>query len=168
MTTVRVRRRDPEDLPALVEVLAAQQSSSSYPLRWPLPFPVEEFLVRPDEEAAWVAEIEERVVGHVSVCALDDALRPVFVEAVSSGDLALLTVLFVGLDTLGLGVGARLHDAAVAWIRETGRIPVLDVVPTHARAVEFYRHRGWREIGTVRPDWLPEDRPALTLMVLDD
>jgi GNAT superfamily N-acetyltransferase len=166
--TVRVRRREADDLPALVEVLGEQQPSSSYPLRWPLPFPVEQFLVRPGERAAWVAETDGRVVGHVAVGDLDDGLGPVFAEAVGGTDLALLAVLFVGLDTVGQGVGALLHDAAVSWIRGEGKMPVLDVVPTHARAVEFYRRRGWREVGRLRPGWLPADRPALTLMALDD
>lgn len=167
MTPVVVRRRTADDLPALVEVLAEQQSTSSYPLRWPLPFPVEQFLVRPDEAAAWVAEVEGRVVGHVSVIALDAELGPTFVEAVGTDRLSMVAVLFVGLETLGLGVGARLHDEAVGWIREAGRIPVLDVVPTHDRAVQFYRRRGWRAVGSARPEWLPDDRPALTLMALE-
>jgi hypothetical protein len=75
--------------------------------------------------------------------------------------------LFVGLDTIGTGAGGRLHDVAVAWLQHSHRLPVLDVVPTHGRAVEFYHHRGWRDIGQVRPEWLPADRPALRLMVLD-
>ena len=166
MRSVLVRGRTADDLPALVEVLAEQQFSSSFPLRWPLPFPVEQFLVRPHERAAWVAEVDGQVVGHVSVIGPDAELAPVFVEAVGTDRLAMVAVLFVGLTTLGLGVGARLHDVAVAWIREAGLVPVLDVVPTHDRAVQFYRRRGWREIGSVRPGWLPEDRPALMLMSL--
>lgn len=165
---VLVRGRTPDDVPALVEVLTAQQPTSSYPLRWPLPFPVADFIVRPDEQAAWVAEVDGRVVGHVAACALDRELGPVFVETVGSSDLTLVAVLFVGLDTVGQGVGARLHDAVVGWIREAGNIPVLDVVPTHDRAVQFYCHRGWREIGRARPGWLPTDQPDLTLMALDD
>lgn len=167
MTSVLLRHRTADDLHVLVEVLARQQSTSSYPLRWPLPFPVEQFLVRRHERAAWVAEVDGRLVGHVSVIALDSELGPAFVEAVGTDRLAMVAVLFVGLDTLGLGVGARLHDAAVAWIREAGLSPVLDVVPSHDRAVQFYLRRGWREIGSARPGWLPADKPPLTLMALD-
>ena len=123
--------------------------------------------MRPGEETAWVAVVEDRVVGHVSVSAPDDELRPVFGRALGSDRLALLTVLFVALESLGSGAGARLHDVAVAWIRDTDRVPVLDVVSTHERAVAFYRRRGWREIGSARPAWLPTDRPDLLLMALD-
>jgi GNAT superfamily N-acetyltransferase len=40
---------------------------------------VEDFLVRPGEERAWVAEIDGRVVGHVAVYALGGGLRGPFV-----------------------------------------------------------------------------------------
>ncbi len=60
-----VRRRRSEDVPVLVRILLAQQPQTSYPVRHPLPFPVEEFLHAGDAEAAWVAEIGGRVVGHV-------------------------------------------------------------------------------------------------------
>jgi hypothetical protein len=39
-----------------VTLLGEQQPVTAYPLRWPLPFPVEQFLVRETEEDAWVAE----------------------------------------------------------------------------------------------------------------
>ena len=161
-----VRDRRLDDLPALVEVLTEQQPTSFYPVQWPLDIPVEDFLVRPGEEHAWVAEIDGRVVGHVAVYTLGDELRGPFVAATGTEELAELAVLFVGADVIGTGIGGRLHDTAVDWIVASGRQPVLDVVPVHAQAVEVYRHRGWREIGEVRPVWLAEDFPTLVLMTL--
>lgn len=159
-----VRPRLEADVAVLAQVLADQQSGSQYPVRWPLPIPVEEFLVRPGEERAWVAELDGRVVGHVAVHSLGDGLREPFVAALGTADLAELAVLFVAADVVGTGVGGRLHDTAVDWIIASGRQPVLDVVPVHARALEVYRHRGWREVGEVRPVWLAEDFPTLVLM----
>jgi GNAT superfamily N-acetyltransferase len=164
--SVVIRERRDEDIPALATALAEQQAATQYPVRWPLPFPVERFLVRPDEERAWVAEVDDRVVGHVAVYALAGDLRPHFVEAIGTDQLAELAVLFVAGDVIGTGVGGRLHDTAVDWIIASGRQPVLDVVPVHARAVEVYRHRGWRVVGEVRPVWLAEDFPTLVLMTL--
>jgi GNAT superfamily N-acetyltransferase len=164
--SVVVRERRESDLPALVEVLTAQQAATQYPVRWPLPFPVEDFLVRAGEERAWVAELDGAVVGHVAVYRLEGGLRESFVAALGTEDLAELAVLFVAGEVVGTGVGGRLHDTAVDWILASGRLPVLDVVPVHARAVEVYRHRGWREVGEVRPVWLAEDFPALVLMAL--
>ncbi|MDN4160113.1 GNAT family N-acetyltransferase [Nocardioides abyssi] len=156
-----VRPRRPEDVPALVEVLAAQRAGSPYPMRWPLPFPVEQFIVRSSEEASWVAEVGGRVVGHVAACSVPDPHDfPV------AGHLASVSVLFVDPALRGAGVGGRLLDTAVAWMREHGRVPVLDVVPRHSTAVEVYRHRGWVEVGRLRPDWLPADEADLLLMTL--
>ncbi len=161
-----IRERRPDDVPALGVVLAEQQPTSQYPVQWPLDIPVEDFLVRPGEERAWVAELDGRVVGHVAVYALAGGLRGSFVAAIGTEDLAELAVLFVAADVIGTGVGGRLHDTAVDWIVGSGRQPVLDVVPVHARAVEVYRHRGWEVVGEVRPVWLAEDFPTLTLMTL--
>jgi GNAT superfamily N-acetyltransferase len=162
-----VRERRAEDLPALVAVLTGQQASTSYPVRWPLPIPVEEFLVRPTEERAWVAEFDGVVVGHVAVTRLDDALRDAFVEACGTDRLTMVAVLFVGSDVVGTGTGRMLHDTAVAWIRASGRTPVLDLLPVHATAGEVYRHLGWRVVGEARAPWLSADHPPLVLMVLD-
>jgi GNAT superfamily N-acetyltransferase len=164
--SVTIRERRAEDVAALAEVLAEQQAATRYPIRWPLPIPVEDFLVRPGEERAWVADLDGRVVGHVAVYELGGPLRDAFAGAAGTDEVAELAVLFVATEVIGTGIGGRLHDTAVAWIRASGRQPVLDVVPVHERAVEVYRHRGWQEIGEVRPVWLAEDFPALVLMTL--
>ena len=156
-------------MPRLAELLAEQQPGSHYPLRWPLPFPVEDFLVRPGEHAAWVAELDGVVLGHVAVTAPSGDLADRFAAALPDrrpDDLAAVSVLFVALAARGLGIGGLLLDTAVAHVRAAGRVPVLDVVPTHAGAVALYRGRGWREVGSFRPPWLAEDRPALLLMAL--
>lgn len=165
MTTV-VRRRREADLPALVTLLAEQQPFTEYPLRWPLPFPVEQFLVRETEEAAWVVELDGQVAGHVSVAGPGPELAAPLTALAGTDRMAMISVLVVRLDAGGRGLGTLLLDTAVAWIRESGRLPVLDVVPTHDRAVGLYRARGWQEVGHLRPGWLPEERPALLVMTL--
>lgn len=164
--TVTIRERRDDDIPVLARVLAEQRASSSYPVRWPLPIPVEDFLVRPGEERAWVAELDGRVVGHVAVYGLEGPLREPFVDALATDELAELAVLFVGLDVVGTGVGGRLIDTAVDWIRASGRQPVLDVVPVHDRALAVYLRRGWTVIGEVQPAYLGPDFPTMTLMTL--
>lgn len=170
--TIAVRPRRSEDLPVLGRVLTEQQPRTAYPLRWPLPIPIEDFLVRPGEERAWVAELDGEVVGHVAVYALDDPMAAAFAAAAFAAaavteEIAELAVLFVGTTAIGTGVGGLLHDTAVAWIRSTGRLPVLDVAPAHDRALALYRRRGWREVGEASPPFLA-DYPPLLLMVLDD
>lgn len=176
VVTVTIRPRVDADLPALGEVLAAQQPFSRYPFRWPLPFPTHEFLVRPGERAAFVAEVEGRPVGHVSLTEVspDDP----FAERWAGGadrpvaELDCVSVLFVDHRLQGQGIGARLLEQAVRTAREAGRTPVLDVVQPAAgepgRAERLYRDRGWQVVGSGRPEWLPPEEPDVLLMVLPE
>ncbi len=173
MTGVVVRVRVEADLPALVSVLEAQRVESRYPLRWPLPFPPEEFVWRSSDLTGWVAEVDGRVVGHVAVQAADDVFTPGGLgEAWSAGhdrpvhELGILGTLFVDPSTRGRGVGRALHDVAVEWLRAQGLAPCLDVVPVHAAALVMYERLGWREVTRIRPPWLPDDEPDVVVMVL--
>lgn len=163
--SIVVRERRDADLVRLVELLVEQQAVSSYPVRWPLPVPVEEFLVRSYERRAWVAELDGAVVGHVSVGDPEE-LVPRFAAATGATGFGMISVLFTGLAVRRRGVGALLLDTAVDWIRGQGEVPVLDVVPVHEAAVRLYLDRGWVEIGTERFAWLGEGVPDLLLMAL--
>ncbi|WP_277210657.1 GNAT family N-acetyltransferase [Isoptericola croceus] len=166
-----IRDRCDGDLRALVDVLAAQQSTSGYPHRWPLPFPTENFIVRPTEEHAWVAERDGHVVGHVSATTVPDdehgalwsagADRPV-------AELGCVSVLFVHPDAQGGGVGGRLLDAAAGWIRGTGRTPVLDVDDRDGVAHAVYLRKGWQVVGEAQFEWQREGSPPARLMVLPE
>ena len=170
-----IRERRPDDLPVLARLLGEQQAATSYPQRWPLPFPVEEFLVRPGELAAWVAVEEDAaggaVVGHVSVTELTDG-RMAQEWATATGRTAEgraeVSVLFVAGDHVGSGIGGTLLDTALADIRRRGLTPMLDVVGEDTSAGHFYRRRGWRTVGTARPPWLPDHRPDLAFMLHED
>nr|WP_246256688.1 GNAT family N-acetyltransferase [Isoptericola halotolerans] len=169
--TVTIRDRSDSDLPDLVEALGAQQPTSGYPHRWPLPFAAEEFITRPAEERAWVAELDGRARGHVSVTTVPDdehgalwsagAGRPV-------AELGCVSVLFVHPEAQGHGVGGRLLDAATGWIHRTGRTPVLDVDDRDGVAHAVYLRRGWQVVAEARFDWQREDAPPARLMVLPD
>ena len=146
---VEVRRRRDEDLPALVEVLAAQQPTSRYPMRWPLPFPIEQFVVREGELAAWTALADGRPVGHVAALEANDELFGPHWErghGLPADRLGVMSTLFVDPRVRGAGLGRRLHDVAVAWLREQGRGPCLDVVPVHTGALRLYESVGMRAV----------------------
>ena len=81
-------------------LIMRQQPLTRYPFRNPLPFPVEEFVVRRGELASWVAVAtgstgEPTVVGHVSVLDVTDhdGIRPDLpdspeaLDALEPGDL---------------------------------------------------------------------------------
>jgi GNAT superfamily N-acetyltransferase len=174
---VRIRPRTPDDVAVLTEVLWEQQPSSRYPLRNPLPIPVEQFLHVDDAVAAWVAEVDGRPAGNVC------RTRPPSGDAVSEeeneacarahgctvDDLAYVSTLFVGLGTRGLGLGRRLLDTVVADIRRTGHKPCLEVLAVHPAAQALYVSSGWREVLQTRPSWMdgvPDDVPDVRVMVL--
>ncbi len=167
-----VRPRTAADLPSLVGILEVQRPTSGYPVRWPLPFPAEEFIARRTELAAWVAVDpgrEDAVVGHV---ALTDVAPGWEADGWGAGTglpasaLAAVSVLFVDPAATGRGVGSTLLTTAVERARELGRTPVLDVVSESSRAVALYARHGWQVVGRARPPWLPADREPLLLMAL--
>jgi GNAT superfamily N-acetyltransferase len=161
-----IRRRTPDDVPLLAAVLAEQRDETQYPVMWPLDVSVESFLVRRGELAAWVAELDGRVVGHVAVGVPGDELAQLWAPATGGSALGEVCVLFVGAATRGTGVGGLLLDTAVAWILDRGLAPVLDVAEVNDRALAVYRHRGWQEVARTRLSWLPEESGDLVLMTL--
>jgi ribosomal protein S18 acetylase RimI-like enzyme len=168
---VVVRERRPADVPVVGELIMRQQPLTRYPFRNPLPFPVEQFVARPGELAAWVAVVgpEERVAGHVSV--LDVTDHPIGPEwAAAAGrpveELAAVSVLVVDHELTGRGIARALMDTCERHLGGVGRVPVLEVVGAHSRAAALYRARGWQVVGTARPHWLPRDEDPVDLMVL--
>ncbi len=157
----------------MVEVIERQQPLTRYPFRNPLPFPAEDFVVRRGELAAWVAVVEEdgapRVAGHVAVLAVADtpigrlwsaaAGRPV-------SELGAVSVLVVDHELTGRGLGGALLSAAEEFLADRGLTPVLEVLDAHDRAAWIYRDRGWEQVGTARPEWLPEAEDPVQLMIL--
>lgn len=103
------------------------------------PFPGEAVLERwqraladPDEDVV-VAELDARAVGL-------SAVRPEWLDA-----------LYVIPPFWGTGVGGRLHDHALAWMRKLGcKRSHLWVLEENARARRFYENRGWRLNGETR------------------
>ena len=175
---VTVRPRVPADVPLVGDLIMRQQPQTRYPFRNPLPFPIEEFVVRDGELAAWVAETApdgtadaRTVVGHVSVLDVTDhEIGPSWADAVGRPveELAAVSVLAVDLGLARRGIATRLMDECEAYIRDLGRTPVLEVVAdAHSHAVGLYLRRGWRVIGEVRPRWLPAGEGPVKIMMLD-
>jgi GNAT superfamily N-acetyltransferase len=171
---LHIRPRRDTDIPVLAQILARQQAETEYPFEWPLPFPVERFIHRPGELAAWVAELDGRVVGHV-------ALHAVGTEDGSGGELSRLWssahgvgverlravgVLFADRRLAGRGIGSALLETATRHALADGGAPVLDVVPHHPAPVGLYRSRGWQEVGRCRTVWLPDHVDPLHVMIL--
>lgn len=164
-----MRPRAAADLPALVDLVGEQQPQSRYPYRWPLPFPVEDFLVRPGEIETWVAEDDEGLLGHVSLTRADvDEHAAAWSQGTGrpAGELAVVSVLVVASRARRRGIGRALIGEAVARSRALDLQPVLDVVPVNDAALAMYRGLGWVELSRARASWQPDDAPDLVLMAL--
>ncbi len=155
--------------------MAEQQPVSRYPVRWPFPYPLEDFIARSEELAAWTAEVDGVPVGHVSVQPLqkDPPTDGVDLAALwtaahgrPAAELGALGSFFVARELQGTGLGRRLHDTAVAWLRAQRLGPCLEVFTGSPRSHDFYQRLGWRDIDLVRPAWLPDGEPPVAVMWL--
>lgn len=147
---IPVRRRRPEDVPPLIEMLQAVHEQEGYPVR--AAAVSAQWLASDAELQGWVALDGERVVGHVALHPADGAALPGWQAATrcDADGLAVVSRLFTDRSVPGAGSTLLAHAADAA--RAAGRRAVLQVDP-EAAAVRFYLRRGWREVGTVRQQW---------------
>ncbi|MFB6957759.1 MULTISPECIES: GNAT family N-acetyltransferase [unclassified Streptomyces] len=152
-----VRLRTQRDLVDCVQVLAQVHLHSGYPVNWP-ERPAA-WLTPPALLGAWVAELDGRIVGHVSLSrSRAGDVAPGLWSArrgVGVGMTAVVGRLFVAPSARGHGIGASLMARAVAKAREQALHPLLDVVATDTAAVALYERLGWRLLGTVEQRWGP-------------
>ncbi len=155
---------------------------SRYPVRWPLPFPAEDFIARAGEVAAFTAvalrDGKPAPVGHVSACRVElddssfegDEITRLWMAGHGRAvqELGTVSALFLAPEAQHRGVGSRLLAAAVAALRAAGLAPCLDFTPSNSSAEVLYRARGWRVVGGARPHWLPATWPDVQAMVLDE
>jgi GNAT superfamily N-acetyltransferase len=120
----------------------------------------------PQEVAAWVAETDVGVVGHVS---LHETGAPVTLATAAAragrapDQLAVVARLFVGPTGRRGGVARALLAAAVADAHARGLQPVLDVATQLTAAVALYESCGWRRAGVVTIEFA--DAPGLDCYV---
>ncbi|WP_367043578.1 GNAT family N-acetyltransferase [Streptomyces sp. Je 1-332] len=157
-TRASIRSRRDADLPACVEALAQVHVTDGYPTNWP-----EQpagWLAGDSLAGAWVAELDDRDVGHVALCrsGADDVVPALWSrgEGMAVEESAVVSRLFVAPGARGHGVGARLLERVVAEGRELGLSPVLDVVESEMFATALYERTGWQFLGTGRQHWSPQ------------
>lgn len=114
-----IRPRREEDLERCVALLRRVYEVDRYPVIWPSD--TVRWLLGRDSLAAWVAEDDERLLGHLSLHATD---------------------------ARGRGVGGALIARAEKHAAERSRHLVLDVAEHNRDAIAFYERRGWRRVGS--------------------
>lgn len=164
-----VRRE--HDLAACIRALVEVHATDQYPTRWPAdpaawlsPAP---FL------AAWVARVTRRsadACGHIALSGVVDGAgddaggAPWLVDSgLPAARLAEVGRLFVAPDARGLGLGARLLEAACAEARRRGLRPALKVLDHDRAAMALYDRAGWRRVATVETPWVVAD-PSMALL----
>ena len=150
---VALRRRDAGDLISLLGILQHVHETQGYPVR--AAAVSEAWLAAPEELGAWVAldaAGSGRVVGHVALHPASGPPLGLWLDATERqvDGIAVVTRLFT--DGSVPGAGSALLRAACTAADAMGRVPVLQV-DGDAPARDFYRRRGWREVGTVRQQW---------------
>ncbi|MCM2423896.1 GNAT family N-acetyltransferase [Streptomyces sp. RKAG293] len=155
--TCRIRRREASDVDDCVGVLAEVHASDGYPANWP--DRPSEWLMQPSLLAAWVAELDGHVVGHIGLSrsGAGDAAPALWSgrEGVSVEDTAVISRLFVSPAARGHGIGALLMERAVQDAHQRALHPVLDVLASDTSAAALYERLGWSLLATVDQRWSP-------------
>ncbi|MER6088298.1 GNAT family N-acetyltransferase [Streptomyces bluensis] len=140
-----------------MDVLAEVHRGDGYPVNWPERPGA--WLSQASSLGAWVAELDGRLVGHVSLSRSGEGdLAPGLWSERSgtSEDLtAVVSRLFVAPQARGHGIGALLIGRAVEESRRRGVHPVLDVVASDTAAAALYERLGWELMATVEQRWSP-------------
>jgi GNAT superfamily N-acetyltransferase len=140
---VRLRRAQPEDVPALLDI--SREGFETYrsfaPEGWSPPnFEVTD-VVAIEDVATWiVAEEEGEPVGHVLLIPATRSREPADDPA-----LGHLMMLFVRRTHWGTPVATQLHEAMLDAARERGFTELRLFTPVEQRrARRFYEREGWR------------------------
>jgi GNAT superfamily N-acetyltransferase len=146
----------------------AVRAHDNYPPRGEID--IDWFLAPPEQLAAWVAEEDSSVVGHVAIHSAADYSTTRLAShhlGRPQSDLGLVSRLFVDPACRGSGVGQTLLARATAASVERGLHPVLDVATHLTGAVALYESVGWERAGEVVLDaWDGQPvEPPLSLYV---
>ena len=148
---VQMRMRREDDLASCVATLRGIHNVSGYPAHWP--DDPAGWLCPPGLMAAWVAEQDGVVVGHVGLvrgAQADCLLRATGRDA---HELAGVVRLFVDPAARRMGHARELLDTAVAHAVSGNLVAVLDVVDGARAAIALYEQSGWRLVGRESATW---------------
>jgi GNAT superfamily N-acetyltransferase len=143
-----IRPRTGDDNDALVALLTDVQRRDGYPPLVPTD-KVGVFLLDHSALAAWVAEIDGEIVGHVAVHerSLDETMAAASSAlGVREDELGVVARLFVGPAGRGHGIGEALLTTATDEARAQGRVPILDTWQQLTNAIALYERCGWHRL----------------------
>jgi GNAT superfamily N-acetyltransferase len=147
---VLVRPRTDADLDECVRLAEVVHDRDGYPVY--LATDLRTFLAAPDAVAAWVADDEGRLIGHVALHR--QTIPAVMVIASAASDVAtdqlgVVARLLVDPEVRHQGAGRLLLEAATGAARSRGLRPILDVCSRFGPAIALYERCGWINVGQV-------------------
>ena len=152
-----IRTRRQVDRDTLLRLARQVHDNDGYPIY--LPSDLGAFIYSHDALAAWVAESDGEIIGHVALhrSSWDDVMQLARQSTgLADNQLAVVARLLVTATYRRQGVGAALLDHATDHARHLGLRPILDVATVYTPAVGLYERSGWSRLGTVKFP-LPED-----------
>ncbi|GGO47918.1 hypothetical protein GCM10012287_21690 [Streptomyces daqingensis] len=145
---VSIRSRRDSDVASAAEALVKVHESDGYPVEG-VDEP-EAWLTPPEVLQAWIAELDDHVVGHVALGHPngEDAVSLWLDQSDSAeSEVAVLARLFVAPEARRMALGRRLTQAAMDYADEKGLRLVLDVMAKDTAAMRLYEALGWQRIG---------------------
>ena len=148
-----VRDRRPEDLDAAAAALVAVHRADGRPVEG-----VDDphaRLTPPGLLHAWVATLDDEVVGHALVSTAQPGVAAVEAWVEQGGDRATVVVggcLFVAPAARGHRLGLRLARTMTDWAVHHALDIVGDVVAEDTGTIAIYERLGWQRIGTAPHD----------------
>lgn len=142
-----IRDKTDGDGGACLELLLRVHAADAYPLY--LPDDIARFITPEYESAAWVAEADGVVVGHVALHqaaadpTLDTAMRA---TGLAAEQLSVVSRLFVEPGLRRSGAGRSLLRTATTWARSRGQRAVLDVGQSLHGPIALYESEGWTRV----------------------
>jgi GNAT superfamily N-acetyltransferase len=144
---VLIRRKTREDEAQCLDLLMQVHESDGYPLYVPEDVPA--FITPEYELAAWVAELDGRIVGHAALhrASVDPTLAAAQrATGLPAERLAVVSRLFTAPALRRAGIGRALLRYATGQAASQGQRAVLDVGQTLTAPVALYESEGWERV----------------------
>ena len=145
-----VRERTDADLDDCVRLARVVHELDRYPVF--LPDDLRRFITAPDALAAWVAELDGQIIGHVALRSSSSAAVVAMAsEALKlpADRLGVVARLLVSPQHRRHGTGRSLLEVARRHAHVRGLWPILDVVTHQHGAIALYDKCGWTRAGQV-------------------
>jgi GNAT superfamily N-acetyltransferase len=147
---VLIRRKTDKDEDECLDLLMQVHESDGYPPYLPADVPA--FITPKYEVAAWVAERDGRIVGHVAIhqASVDPTLAAAQrATGLPAGGLAVVSRLFTLPALRRVGIGRALLRHATRQAQSRGQRAVLDVGQALTASVALYESEGWERVDSL-------------------